>query len=162
AALLERVSFRLESGDLLGALDDLHAALENEPAQDVRRKARQKLYEVLTELLQRDFNAGEKYLDEYEKLCKVEVDPAAPENEKKQAGAEEERRRVGYLVLAGRGREQQGKLVEALRAYVELGMLRGNELMPAPEEPAVMVRRDTWVKGRLAELMRKANDEQRK
>ena len=54
-----------------GAVEDLHAALQNSPPKDLKTKAEGKLFDAMTELLQHDFASGEKYLKEYEELCTV-------------------------------------------------------------------------------------------
>jgi outer membrane protein assembly factor BamB len=160
--LSERGGLRLDQGDILGAVADLRNALRNKPPAEVRARAREKLYEALTELLQRDFKAGEEYLKEYEALGKVEVDPAANEDERAQAGREERKRRSQFLFLVARARELQGKLVDALTAYLDLAAQGSEQLVPSPDEPAVKVRLDVWARRRIDELLKKANPEQRK
>jgi hypothetical protein len=70
---------------------------------------------------------------------------------------------VRYYVLVARLRESQGRPIDALKAYLDLAALGpGDEMMPLPDEPAVKVRRDVWVRGRIAELLRRATPAQRK
>jgi outer membrane protein assembly factor BamB len=162
AGLFERGELRLDQGDLPGAIDDLRGALHNKPPDDIPGRARARLYDALTDYLQRDFNAAEKHLKEYEELCKVEVPPGADAEEHSKAEKEERRRRNTFLYLAARGREAQGKLLEALKGYLELATQETDKLVPSFEEPAVKVRLDVWARGRVQELLRKANPEQRK
>src|SRR5262249_32284235 len=72
--LRERADLRRDLGDLSGAVQDLRAAVDNEPGPQTRSLIRQVLYEVLTELLQRDFNAGEPNLKVYEELSHPDKD----------------------------------------------------------------------------------------
>ncbi len=160
--LSERGGLRLDQGDLHGAIADLRRALRNKPPAEVRARTREKLYEALTALLQRDFKAGEEYLKEYEALAKVEVDPAAPEEERVRAGREERKRRIQFLCLVAKNREAQGKLMEALAAYLELAAQGSDELIPSLDEPAVKMRLDVWARGRIDGMLRKATPEQRK
>ncbi|NDF86028.1 MAG: hypothetical protein EB102_05875, partial [Gammaproteobacteria bacterium] len=71
--LTERGELRLDKGDLAGAIEDLQMALEQKPNATVTERARLKLYESFTDYFQRDFNKAEKFLDEYQQLCKVEI-----------------------------------------------------------------------------------------
>jgi outer membrane protein assembly factor BamB len=153
AALVERAGLRLDKGDLAGAVEDLRNALARKPAADVRDRARALLYQTLTEGLRRDFAAFEMYLAEYEALSKEGIEDKA----------EVQRRLANYYLLVGKGRETQGRLVEALKAYLALAEQGpGDELISLPSEPALRVRRDVWARGRITELFQKATPEQRK
>jgi outer membrane protein assembly factor BamB len=66
------------------------AALKNNPPPEVKARAEAKLFDAMTELLQRDFGNGEKYLDEYRRLCAVA--PANPAEA--QAAKQETQRRM--------------------------------------------------------------------
>jgi outer membrane protein assembly factor BamB/tetratricopeptide (TPR) repeat protein len=161
--LFERGELRLDKGnsELAGAVADLHAALNNKPPADLIPKARAKLFDAMTELLDRDFNNGEKYLDEYKKLCVVV--PARPE-EAEEARKETQRRTANFLCLLAQGREQQGKLGEALDGYLEFGSLptAQGELLSVVTEPAVKAKADVWARGRIKAMMDRATEEQRK
>src|SRR5581483_8708891 len=115
--LTERGELYLDKGDLGKAVADLRTALGHQPPADTRTKARGKLYEALTDLLQNDFPTAEKYLDEYKELCKVEVPADADPALKARLADEQVRREVSYLSLLGRGRERQGRLLDAFAAY---------------------------------------------
>jgi hypothetical protein len=121
--LTERGELRLDKGDLQGAIDDLVRALKNKPPQDTVGKTRTKLYETLTEYFQNDFTSAEKYVKEYEELCKVAPDETATEEEKQ----ESRRRRANFLCLYGKGKEKQRKLVEAFEKYLEFSALAGKD-----------------------------------
>jgi outer membrane protein assembly factor BamB len=155
-ALLERGKLKLGEGDRTGAAADLRAALTNKPPATLRDKARAALFEALTQLLQRDFAGGEKYLDECAKLCDVEVPEGATPKERQERLAEQQSRRATYSFLLGRGREQQGKLVPAVRAYLDFLAAGGDEPITSPDEPAVRVSRAGWAGAHLAALLASA------
>ncbi len=160
--LFERGELRLDKGERAGAVEDLHAALENLPpgtdqkAKDDKVKIQGKLFDAMTELLQHDFNNGEKYLKEYGELCTI----AGGED----AAKETQRRKANYLCLVAKGREDQGKLDEALKAYLDFGSLptAQDELLSVVTEPAVKARPDVWARGRIKAMLERSTPEQRK
>jgi outer membrane protein assembly factor BamB len=154
--LFERGELRLDQGERAGAVEDLRAALANGPAKDLKTRAETKLFDAMTELLQDDFSSGEKYLTEYAKLCTVAGgDDAAKETQ---------RRKANYLCLVAKGREDQGKLMEALDAYLDFGSLptAQDELLSVVTEPAVKARPDVWARGRIKAMLERSAPEQRK
>jgi hypothetical protein len=156
-ALIDRAQVHAHRGELARAVEDLRSALVNGPAPELRERARLLLFETLTSLLQQDFNAREKDLKEYEELCKVE------RLTNNQTSFEERRRRGVYLTVVARGLEKEGKLVEALDAYLDfVAHARPEQLMPAPDDPAVKVAPDAWARGRVTELLKRATPAQRK
>ncbi|HEX4590435.1 MAG TPA: PQQ-binding-like beta-propeller repeat protein, partial [Gemmataceae bacterium] len=161
--LTERGELYLDKGDLKAAVEDLRTALVNKPPDNVRDKARDKLHEGLTDLLQSDFGYAEKYLPEYRDLCRIDI-PADADPATKQRRADERlRREANYLSLLGRGREQQGRLLDAFAAYEEFGALTGNkELVSVVDEPNTKSRPDVWSRGRIKGMLDRANAEQRK
>ncbi len=161
--LLNRGELRLDQGDLPGAIDDFRGSLRNQPAEDTRGRARAKLYDALTDYVQRDFTAAEEYLEEYEAMCKVEVGPEASSEERDNARKEERKRRANFLYLVAKGRESQGKLVEAFEKYQQYGETAGTEeLRPLLDEPTVRANPDVWARGRIASMVARASPEQRK
>jgi outer membrane protein assembly factor BamB len=68
----DRAQLRLYRGNRDGAIEDLHVALQNSPPEPIRRKARKSLHECFTELLMGDFNANEKWLDEFKAVSLVD------------------------------------------------------------------------------------------
>src|SRR5262249_19639594 len=72
AALAKRGQVHFCRGQLSKAVEDLRSALANNPSREVRNQARALLFDSLTALLQKDFNAREKDLQEYEDLCNVD------------------------------------------------------------------------------------------
>jgi outer membrane protein assembly factor BamB len=160
--LAERGELSLDDGNLPDAINDLRAALKNSPPPAIQARARAQLYDALTDYLRDNFRAGEKYLAEYRELCRVEAGPDASPEERKRAEAETARRLSNYLALLGRGREQQGKLAEALRAYLDFAAPGSrHDLIAAPDEPAVKVAAEVWTHGRIAAMTARATPEQR-
>ncbi len=158
-----RGELRLDKGDLNGAVDDLRAALANNPPADLLPRTRGQLFECMTELLHRDFNAAEKYLDEYQALCRVEVAPPMTNQERLLAAAEQQQREINRLIMLGKGREQQGKVVDALHVYKELANIdTKEELVSVLDEPGLKVALKVYAQGRIAALFAKATPEQRK
>src|SRR5205823_1573823 len=94
-ALLRRGDLRLDRGDLKGASDDYRAALKNEPPKGIQARLRERLFETLVELCQKDFAAVEPVLKEFEELTRpipVILEGVSPEERAKLA-AEQVRRR---------------------------------------------------------------------
>jgi outer membrane protein assembly factor BamB/tetratricopeptide (TPR) repeat protein len=150
--LIDRGELRLDKGELIPAITDLRTALDCQPPTELRAKARLKLYEALTETFQKDFDKAEEYLSLYQDLCLKEVSPE-----------EKVKRQSNYLCLLGKGREHQGKLVDAFDAYMEFGQLNGGkELVPSIDEPGTMAAPDVWARGRILAMISKASPEQKK
>jgi outer membrane protein assembly factor BamB len=161
--LTERGELYLDKGDLKRAVEDFRTALANKPPADILSKARTKLHESLTDLLQSDFLTAEKYLDEYHALCQVEVPPDSDTNTKLRLADEHLRREANYLSLLGRGRERQGRLLNAFAAYEQFGALTGNkELVSVVDEPNTKSRPDVWSRGRIKGMLDRAAPDQRK
>jgi outer membrane protein assembly factor BamB len=161
AALTDRGELRLSKGDLSGAVADLRDALRYGSA-DRAARTRDKLYATLTELFKDDFNAAEPYLTQYRELCAVTVPPGASTDERQKAEAEQRRRQERFLSLLGRGREQQGRLVDAFRAYLEFSALAGSkELVSVVNDPTIRAQPQIWAQGRMAALAAKATPAER-
>lgn len=161
--LTERGEMQLDRGHLKDAADDLRLALANHPPADYVAKARLKLYETLTELFQRDFDASEKFLPEYQEMCRVDIPKDALPEEVQRLQDEQRRRQGNLLCLLGKGREKQGRLVEAFEAYMKYGTLNGNkQMVSVVDEPSVQARPDVWAQGRIAAMLAKATPEQRR
>jgi outer membrane protein assembly factor BamB len=160
--LTERGELYLDKGELALAVNDLRTALAHRPPSDTRVKARTKLHEALTEQFQSDFNAAEKYLDEYHDLCKVEAPSDADPATRQKLADEQLRREANYLSLVGRGRESQGRLLDALAAYEQFGALTGNkELVSSIDEKNTRSRPDVWSRGRIKGMIDHATPGQR-
>ena len=161
--LTERGEMQLDRGHLKEAAEDLRRALENHPPAEYLAKTRLKLYDTLTELFQRDFEGSEKYLHEYEEMCKVDIPKNALPEEVQKLQDEQRRRQGNLLCLLGKGREKQGRLVEAFDAYMKYGTLNGNkQMVSVVDQPAVQARPDVWAQGRIDDMLKKATPEQRR
>jgi outer membrane protein assembly factor BamB/tetratricopeptide (TPR) repeat protein len=161
--LLDLAMLEHDDGRLVPAIDNYRKCLANKPTEDLRGKAREKLFEAITELLQNDFGAGEKMLPEYLELCKVEVPADATEAQKKLLGEEELRRHSNYYCLVAKGKETQGKLLDAFDNYMKFGTLVGNkEMVSVIDEPNTNARPDVWARGRIQNMIRKATPAQKR
>ncbi|HKB05666.1 MAG TPA: PQQ-binding-like beta-propeller repeat protein, partial [Gemmataceae bacterium] len=161
--LLDLAMLQHDDGRLEPAIETYRKTLNAKPPEDVRAKAREKLFEAITELLQNDFNAGEKMLDEYKTLCTVEIPAIATEAQKSMLAEEELRRKSNFYCLVAKGKETQGKLLEAFEAYMAFGTLVGNkEMVSVIDEPNTNARPDVWARGRIQNMIRKATPAQRK
>jgi len=160
--LTERGELHLYDGEVREAVGDLRAALSHNPPPEVRSKARSRLHEALTRMMQSDFAQAEQYLVEYEDLCRIEARPGLPAEERQALAAEQTRRRASYLELLGKGRERQGRLVDAFVAYEQFAELAGlKELVDLIEEPNTRARPDIWSRGRIQALLAGASPDDR-
>jgi outer membrane protein assembly factor BamB len=151
--LFNRGELRLYDGQVPDAVADLRRVLELKPPATLVQKTKERLYEALTDLFQADFNAAAaKYLTEYRELCQV---------------ADSERTRqerlAKFLRIVGKGREDQGNLVEAFQMYRQFGDLPINkdQGVPALDNPATRVPTSAWLRGRVAAMMSRATPQQR-
>jgi outer membrane protein assembly factor BamB len=161
--LTDRGELKLDKGDLAGAVQDLRTALAHKPPADVLARTRAKYFETLTELFQRDFDGSQRYLEEYQELCKIAIPADASAEDRQKLQDEQQRRQANFLCLLAKGRERQGRLADAFQAYLDFGSLAGNhELISVIDEPAVKARADVWAQGRIAAMTAHATPEQRK
>lgn len=161
AALLERGELRLYQGDLAGAVADLRQALASGPPAEQAKKARDRLYESLTELLRRDWDAAEKYLADYRALCELPVPDNVSGEERRKLIEERRRRLENYHYLLASGYEKQGRVVDAFRSYLDYLAATGPELVSVLGESGTKVKAELWVQGRVAALLAKADAGQR-
>ena len=152
--LVERGELYIADGQVQKAVDDLEKALTKKPEEPLQKRARLKLYEALTDLLNLDFvGAGSRYLDEYRELCQV------PDNPK-----EQQQRQARYFRIVGQGREAQGNLVQAFQMYREFGSLpihREQGGIASMDDPSHKVPTNVWLRGRVSAMIAKATPEQR-
>jgi outer membrane protein assembly factor BamB len=161
--LAEIGDLKLDDGKLSDAIAAFNKCLVNNPDKPTRAKAREKLYDAITELLQRDFTGGESMLKQYEELCNVDIPDKADELVRQRLADEQLRRKSNYFCLVAKGKEGQGKLVEAFENYLNFGSLTGNkELISVIDQPNTMARPDVWARGRINHMLAKATPEQRK
>lgn len=150
--LIELAELQLDDGRLDASIEGFRKALSGKPKDEYRVRGREKLFDAMTDLLGADFTRGEKYLAEYRELCDVPGNPP-----------EELRRRRNAHLLIAKGREAQGKLLEAFEGYMTFGTLAGNrELLDVPDQVNTTVRPDVWSRGRIVSMLKKATPEQRK
>ncbi|MFL5244478.1 MAG: PQQ-binding-like beta-propeller repeat protein [Gemmataceae bacterium] len=155
--LTERGELNLDDGKLMAAVTDLRRAMANNPPADVLPKTKLKLYESLTELLQDNFAEAKKYLDEYEKLCQVDIPATATPDQRRELESEGQRRLANRLCLLAKGLEGEQKLTDAFKCYMEFIGVVGNkdqkELISVIDEPLVKASPDVWAQGRIAAMV---------
>ena len=162
ALLAERGDYLLDKGDLDKAIADLRGSLAKGPAAQTKAKARAKLYEAFTQLFQRDFAKAERYIDEFEEVCKVDLAGLVGADRTARI-AEGRSRRANFLCLVGKGREAQNRLVDAFKRYLELGEeALPNELIVVVDEPSVKAAPDVWSQGRIEAMVKRATDAKQK
>ena len=161
--LAEVGDLRLDDGKRTEAIDAYNKCLANNPNADTKAKAREKLYDAITELMQIDFNNGEGMLNQYKDLCKVDIADSDDPLARQRKADEELRRKSNYFCLVAKGKENQGKLLEAYDNYLQFGTLTGNkDLISVIDQPNTMARPDVWARGRINSMIEKATPEQRK
>lgn len=157
--LVARGEMSLDEGKLSDAIADFHTAAKHNPSESARMRLRDKLFLAYTELFRRDFNAAEKHLDEYKALCIVVTDAEDPNIKLRQKDENDRRQRL-YLELIAKGREAQGKLIEAFDHYRAFASYGGNkELVTVSDEMNGKTRPDVWARGRIEMMIRTAKDE---
>lgn len=159
--LLERAQLMLERGEPAAAVADLRSALPRLAGQRADQ-ARDRLFQALTSLLERDFAASEKYLDEYRTLALASLPAQGSAAHQRDAAREQGRRQATYLALLAQGRQRQGRLLDALSAYRQLNETQWREdvLMPGGDA-AVEIRPDLWARGKFADLFHAVTGPQR-
>jgi outer membrane protein assembly factor BamB len=164
AGLLGRGEMRYASGELRGAAEDLVAALAEKPADEIREHARAKLYDVLTDLLRRDFAAGEKYLAHYRDASEVPIPDNALDDVRKSLVAEQQKRRATYFGILAAGRERQGKFEEALENYLEFSKLPTGDggMLAVPDDANLRASPAVWASARIIAMTARIAPEKRK
>ena len=152
--LVARGEILLADGQVQRAVDDLEKALDRQLPADLDKRAKNLLYDALTDLLMADFDkASVKYLDTYKQLAKL----GDTEREKQLRQAKV------YRVIA-QGREAQGDLIEAFTMYRQFGSLPiHNETkgVASLDDPSHVVPVDVWLRGRISAMFAKATPQQR-
>jgi outer membrane protein assembly factor BamB len=159
-ALMDRAMLRLSQRDRIAAIEDLRKVLGQKPSEEIATEANAALYQALTDLVRSDFDHAEPYLKLYEEVCTRK--PREPE---KSPQLEKEYRRRGfhYHLLVGQGRERQGRLRDALRAYFGAQQYDlAGDLMDDPDDPHRQLSPEVWLRGRIRRLLEKATPAQRK
>ena len=135
---MNRGELLLDDGKLKEAIADFAEAEKNKLPEERVPQLKEKKYIAYTELLRTDFAAGEKYLDEYKRLCELPADPNEGPEDKVRREDEMSRRQRWREFLLAKGRESQGRLGEAFDHYVALAnMGEAKNLLEMPDEPNV-------------------------
>jgi outer membrane protein assembly factor BamB len=153
ANLLLLGELRLADGQTQLAVDDLEKVLKDKDLQgDLVKRARNRLHEALTDLLQADFNAAApKYLKEYQELCSV------PDNPQEQL-----QREAKYQYIVATGREAQRDLVAAFDAYRAFAASPlYTDGVPSIEDPQYKVPTQLWLRGRINSMFEKAQPQEK-
>jgi outer membrane protein assembly factor BamB/tetratricopeptide (TPR) repeat protein len=144
----------LKDGQVQAAVTDLEKVVAKDPPGALGQRAKDRLHEALTDLLQVNFNEqGDKYLPLYKTLCSATSD-----------NQEKELRLAKYYRIVGQGRESQGNLVEAFQAYKDFGALPIHNQqggVAALDDPSHKVPTHVWLRGRVSAMIAKATPEQR-
>jgi outer membrane protein assembly factor BamB/tetratricopeptide (TPR) repeat protein len=144
----------LKDGQVQAAVADLEQVVAKKPEGAVGERAKDRLYEALTDLLQVSFNDNsDRYLDLYRDLCK-----AAHGDEERQM------RQAKYFRIVGQGREAQGNLVEAFQMYKDFGALPIHNQtggVASLDDPTHKVPTQVWLRGRVSAMIAKATPPQR-
>jgi outer membrane protein assembly factor BamB/tetratricopeptide (TPR) repeat protein len=144
----------LKDGQVQVAVDTLLKAYNQNPADPLGKRVKERLFEALTDLMQIDFNKADKdHLTIYKALCTV------PGN-----AQEEQARKAKFFRLIGQGRESQGNLVEAFQMYKEFGALPIHQNaggIASAEDPNYKIPVNVWLRGRISGMLTKATPEQR-
>jgi len=155
--LADRGELRLGKGDLAGAISDLDEALKYQPNPQVNAKARIKLFEALSEAFQEDFDKWEPMLGRFEEMTSV-VSSSASASETEKAAARD--RRSIFLGLVARGREKQGRLMEALKDYDQLAETAAADSFLTPhDDSSLKITPESLLRGRLRAMRQSAKPE---
>ena len=152
--LVVRGEILLADGQTQRAVDDLEKALDRRLPAELDKRAKNLLYEALTDLLMADFDkASVKYLDLYKRLANL------GDNER-----EKQLRQAKVYRVIAQGREAQGNLIEAFDMYRQFGALPiHNETrgVASLDDPSHVVPVDVWLRGRISAMFARATPQQR-
>jgi outer membrane protein assembly factor BamB/tetratricopeptide (TPR) repeat protein len=144
----------LKDGQVQSAVADLEKVLAKKPDGAVGQRAKDRMYEALTDLLHANFNdTSGKYLDLYKELT-----TAARDDQEKQ------QRQARYFRIVGQGREAQGNLVEAFQMYKDFGALPIHSTaggIASLDDPSHKVPVNVWLRGRVSAMIARATAEQK-
>jgi outer membrane protein assembly factor BamB len=144
----------LKDGQVHVAVETLLMVYNQNPADPLGKRVKERLFEALTDLMQIDFTKADKdYLTTYQALCNV---PGNPQ--------EEQSRKARFFRLVGQGREAQGNLVDAFQMYKDFGSLpihQNQGGIASNEDPNYKIPVNVWLRGRISGMLAKASPEQR-
>jgi outer membrane protein assembly factor BamB/tetratricopeptide (TPR) repeat protein len=154
AKLADYGELLLKDGQVHLAVETLLKAYNQNPANALGKRVKDRLFEAMTDLLQIDFKKADKdYLTTYKALCNI------PDN-----AQEEQARKAKFFRLVGQGREAQGNLVEAFQMYKEFGALpihQNQGGIASTEDPHYKIPVNVWLRGRISGMLAKASKEER-
>ena len=152
--LVARGEILLADGQVQRAVDDLEKALDRSLPADLDKRAKNLLYDALTDLLIADFDkASVRYLDTYRQLAKL----GDSDHEKQLRQAKADR-------VIAQGREAQGNLIEAFKMYREFGSLPIHHQtggVASLDDPSHVVPVNVWLRGRISAMFARATPQQR-
>ncbi len=130
----------LKDGQVQAAVADLEKVLAKKAAGALGQRARDRMYEALTDMLQVSFtDTSDKYLDLYRELTTATADDQ-----------EKQLRQARFFRVVGQGREAQGNLVEAFQMYKDFGALPIHNAtggVASLEDPTHKVPTNVWLRG---------------
>jgi outer membrane protein assembly factor BamB len=144
----------LKDGQVQAAVTELRSVTAKAPPAPLGRRASDRLFEALTDLMQTDFHsASQRYLDDFKALTTATDDPQ-----------ERQQRLAKFFRIVGQGREAQGNLVEAFRMYKDFGALpihheQGG--VASADDPGQKIPTHVWLRGRISAMIARATPEQR-
>jgi outer membrane protein assembly factor BamB len=147
--LIERGELRWHRVGLEAAIADFEQALGRQPPPPLQAKGEAKLAEAMLTLLDQDFARHEQHLSRLQGLAMRDL-PADAKADDKESHLE---RRSRYLRVLAKGREHQGRIGDALEAYVAFAKL-DNKLIASPEDAQAKVLPLVWARAQ-AEAMAK-------
>jgi len=96
-------------------------------------------------------------LQAFEATCTMEVPAQADAKTLEMIRKEEKKRKSVYLRLLARGREAQGKVLEAFDTYLQIAAMgMDGDLDAVPEEAGLKATPDVWARGRIAAMVEKS------
>jgi outer membrane protein assembly factor BamB len=156
-ARLDRAQMRLGQGETQGALKDVRLALASPDLGAERTpRAKELLFNALTQLLLRDPAAAEPFLPEYLDLTNVPIPLEIAPEARARLERDRARRRIQAGGLVARSYAAAGRHRAATELLLRLVRNSGNELIPTPDEPLVEARADVLAEGYLREILREA------
>jgi outer membrane protein assembly factor BamB len=152
--LFTRGELHLDEGKIVEAIRDFEAAARHKLPEEKLPLLREKRYIALTELFSTNFAAAEPYINEYRALCEIPASANELVEDRIRRLEETERRLRHFEYLMARGREKQGRLVDAFTHYLRLAQMGdAQKLLEVPDDPNVRVRADIWARGRIEALL---------
>ena len=143
------------------AIDRYRKTLENKPNDDTRKGSRNCSRRHRTPA--RTTSTSARRCWPSTRLCATSRSQGRHRGSAQDAGRGRARRKSNFYCLVAKGKETQGKLLDAFENYMRFGTLVGNkEMVSVIDEPNTNARPDVWARGRIQNMIKKATPEQRK